>query len=101
MSPSGFVAHSQAGHAVEPTMGVGVEAEQLRSAMGQFATGVTVVTTRDRAGRPFGTTVNAVSSVSLRPPLVLVCLRRESETLQALVERRRFALNVLPGSQTG
>jgi flavin reductase (DIM6/NTAB) family NADH-FMN oxidoreductase RutF len=69
--------------------------------MGQFATGVTVVTTRDRAGRPFGTTANAVSSVSLRPPLVLVCLRRESETLQTLVERRRFAINVLHSSQTG
>jgi flavin reductase (DIM6/NTAB) family NADH-FMN oxidoreductase RutF len=68
--------------------------------MGQFATGVTVVTTRDLAGRPFGTTANAVSSVSLRPPLVLACLRRESETLQALLERRRFAINVLHSSQT-
>jgi flavin reductase (DIM6/NTAB) family NADH-FMN oxidoreductase RutF len=78
----------------------GVHADGLRAAMGRFATGVTVITTRDRAGRPFGTTANAVSSVSLRPPLVLACLRRESETLAALLERRRFAINVLHSSQS-
>jgi flavin reductase (DIM6/NTAB) family NADH-FMN oxidoreductase RutF len=68
--------------------------------MGHFATGVTVVTTRDQAGRPFGTTANAVASVSLRPPLVLACLRQESETLAALVQRERFAINVLHRSQS-
>lgn len=78
-----------------------VDADRLRVAMGQFATGVTVITTRDRSGRPFGSTANAVSSVSLRPPLVLACLRRESETLSALLERREFAINVLHGSQSG
>ena len=75
----------------------GVDADRLRLAMGQFATGVTVITTRDRSGQAFGTTANAVSSVSLRPPLVLACLRQESETLAALFERRRFAINVLHG----
>jgi 3-hydroxy-9,10-secoandrosta-1,3,5(10)-triene-9,17-dione monooxygenase reductase component len=78
----------------------GVDPDGLRTAMGQFATGVTVITTRDQAGRHFGTTANAVSSVSLRPPLVLACLRRESETLAALLERRRFAINVLHSSQS-
>ena len=78
----------------------GVDPDGLRTAMGQFATGVTVITTRDQDGRPFGTTANAVSSVSLRPPLVLACLRRESETLAALLERRRFAINVLHSSQS-
>jgi flavin reductase (DIM6/NTAB) family NADH-FMN oxidoreductase RutF len=78
----------------------GVEADRLRGAMGMFATGVTVVTTRDPEGRPFGTTANAVSSVSLRPPLVLACLREESETLAALLARRKFAINVLHSSQT-
>jgi flavin reductase (DIM6/NTAB) family NADH-FMN oxidoreductase RutF len=77
-----------------------VEAERLRGAMGQFATGVTIITTRDRSGRPFGTTANAVSSVSLRPPLVLACLRQESQTLAALLDRRRFAINVLHSSQS-
>ena len=84
---------------VDGTPAVGVDADRLRSAMGRFATGVTVVTSRDNAGRPFGTTANAVTSVSLRPPLVLACLRRESETLAALIERRRFAINVLHESQ--
>lgn len=68
--------------------------------MSQFATGVTVITTRDISGRPLGSTANAVSAVSLRPPLVLACLRQESETLAALFERRRFAINVLHSSQT-
>jgi 3-hydroxy-9,10-secoandrosta-1,3,5(10)-triene-9,17-dione monooxygenase reductase component len=77
-----------------------VDPDGLRAAMGRFATGVTVITTRDRAGRSFGTTANAVSSVSLHPPLVLACLRRESETLAALLERRRFAINVLHSSQS-
>ncbi len=77
----------------------GVDADRLRLAMGQFATGVTVITTRDRSGRPFGSTANAVTSVSLRPPLVLACLRQESETLAALLQRRRFAINVLHSSQ--
>jgi hypothetical protein len=44
-----------------------VDPDLLRGAMGQVATGVTVVTTRNRSGRPFGTTANAVTSVSLRP----------------------------------
>src|SRR5450755_3433601 len=78
----------------------GVPADRLREAMGMFATGVTVITTRDPDGRPFGTTANAVSSVSLSPPLVLACLREESETLAALLARRKFAINVLHDSQT-
>lgn len=78
----------------------GVDADRLRAAMGQFATGVTIITTHDRSGRPFGTTANAVTSVSLHPPLVLACLREESETLAALLDSRRFAINVLHSSQT-
>src|ERR1700744_1020183 len=77
----------------------GVDADHLRLAMGQFATGVTVITTQDPSGQPFGSTANAVTSVSLRPPLVLACLRQESETLAALFERRRVAINVLHSSQ--
>ncbi len=84
--------------APRPT-GDGVSAARLREAMGHFATGVTVITTRAADGRPFGTTANAVSSVSLDPPLVLACLRRESETLAALRERGRFAVHVLERSQ--
>jgi flavin reductase (DIM6/NTAB) family NADH-FMN oxidoreductase RutF len=67
----------------------------LRTAMGHFATGVCVVSTRRADGAAVGTTVNAVSSVSLEPPLLLVCLARDSETLAALRRRGRFAVNVL------
>lgn len=72
-----------------------VTGDELRQAMGRFATGVTVVTTRDAAGAPVGTTANAVTSLSLDPPLVLVCLTRTSRTLAALRHRRAFAVNVL------
>lgn len=76
-----------------------VRGDDLRRAMGHFATGVAVVTAADAAGRPFGTTANAISSVSLDPPLVLACLRRESETLHALRQTRRFAVNILGAGQ--
>ena len=49
----------------------------MRDVMGHFATGVTVVTARDGDGAPVGTTANAISSVSLDPPLLLACLARE------------------------
>jgi 3-hydroxy-9,10-secoandrosta-1,3,5(10)-triene-9,17-dione monooxygenase reductase component len=63
--------------------------------MGQFATGVAVITAADATGRPFGGTADAISSLSLDPPLVLASLRRESETLAALRDTGRFAVNVL------
>jgi flavin reductase (DIM6/NTAB) family NADH-FMN oxidoreductase RutF len=71
----------------------------LRAAAGHFATGVTVVTAMDPAGGAYATTANAVASVSLRPPLVLVCLREESETLRAARADGRFAINVLRHDQ--
>jgi flavin reductase (DIM6/NTAB) family NADH-FMN oxidoreductase RutF len=63
--------------------------------MGQFATGVAVVTTRG----PAGLTTNAFSSLSLDPMLVLVCLDLESRTLAAVREHRRLAVNVLAADQ--
>ena len=97
--PSRTPARGSAAQPEQAPPPAGVDADGLRLAMGQFATGVTVITTRDPSGRPFGSTANAVTSVSLRPPLVLACLRQESETLAALFERRRFAINVLHSSQ--
>lgn len=67
----------------------------FREAMGHFATGVTVVTAVDRAGGFVGLTVNSFTSVSLDPPLVLVCVDRESETLPILREAGAFAVSVL------
>lgn len=77
----------------------GVESAALRTAMGHFATGVAVVTAADGEGRPFGTTVNAITSVSLRPPLILACLRHESETLGAIRQSEKLAINLLAAGQ--
>jgi flavin reductase (DIM6/NTAB) family NADH-FMN oxidoreductase RutF len=73
----------------------GVSPAQLRDAMGQFATGVTVVTSVGADGEPVGTTANAVSSLSLEPPLVLVCFDLKSATLAAVRSHGAFAVNVL------
>ena len=71
----------------------------MRDVMGHFATGVSVVTARDEGGAAVGTTANAISSVSLDPPLLLACLARSSETLTAIRSQRRFAVNVLAAGQ--
>jgi 3,4-dihydroxy-2-butanone 4-phosphate synthase len=71
----------------------------MRDVMGHFATGVSVVTARDESGAPVGTTANAISSVSLDPPLLLACLARSSETLAAIRQTGRFAINILSDEQ--
>lgn len=71
----------------------------VRHALGHFATGVTVVTTRAADDAPVGTTASAVSSLSLEPPLLLVCLDRSSRTLTAIRDRGAFAINVLAEGQ--
>jgi flavin reductase (DIM6/NTAB) family NADH-FMN oxidoreductase RutF len=76
----------------------GVDPEAYRTAMGQFATGVTVVTSVGPQG-PAGLTTNAVSSLSLEPLLVLVCLDRAARTLAAVESSRRLAVNVLSHGQ--
>ena len=72
-----------------------VAPEQLRAALSHFATGVTVVTSLDADGERVGTTANAVTSLSLDPPLILVCFDRASETLAAIRARGTFGVNVL------
>jgi 3-hydroxy-9,10-secoandrosta-1,3,5(10)-triene-9,17-dione monooxygenase reductase component len=71
----------------------------MRNVMGHFATGVSVVTARDGEGAPVGTTANAISSVSLDPPLLLACLARSSETLAAIRMSGSFAVNILAAEQ--
>jgi len=75
--------------------------QQLRQALGRFATGVTIVTCRDAAGAPAGLTVNSFSGVSLDPPLVLWSLRRASPSLKAFGAARHFNVNVLAENQSG
>lgn len=71
----------------------------LRNAFGTFMTGVTVVTSYDGNGAPLGFTANSFSSVSLNPPLVLVCLANSSQNYDALVSSSGFAVNVLAETQ--
>jgi flavin reductase (DIM6/NTAB) family NADH-FMN oxidoreductase RutF len=71
----------------------------LRRALGQYVTGVTVVTAEDEQGRRWGMTANSFTSVSLNPPLVLWAAARSSPSLPAFVEADRFAVNVLAAHQ--
>jgi len=72
----------------------------LRSAFGTFMTGVTVVTTHDEAGQPLGFTANSFTSVSLNPPLVLVCLANTSSNYGTFAQASKFAVNILSEAQT-
>jgi flavin reductase (DIM6/NTAB) family NADH-FMN oxidoreductase RutF len=76
-----------------------VDAARFRQLLGTFATGVAVVTVRDPDGRPEGMTASAIASVSLDPPLLLVCVGREAEFHRPLGRARHFALNVLAEDQ--
>ena len=75
-----------------------VTPEEFRSALGSFATGVTVITV-DYEGEVNGMTANAFSSVSLDPPLVLVCVDQRARTHAHLHAKKRFGVNVLAQDQ--
>lgn len=77
-----------------------VSGDELRHAMSHFASGVAIVTARGADGELAGTTVNAITSVSLEPPLVLVCFDRASVTLRAVRSHGAFVINVL-GTEHG
>jgi flavin reductase (DIM6/NTAB) family NADH-FMN oxidoreductase RutF len=72
-----------------------VTAEQFRETLKDFPGGVTIVTSSDTYGGSVGATVSAFASVSIDPPLVLVCLRRESNSVSAIRARGAFAVHVL------
>ena len=74
-------------------------ARELRTALGRFATGVTIVTCRDAAGTAVGLTCNSFNALSLDPPLVLWSLRRASPSLAAFAGAAHFAVNVLAEDQ--
>jgi flavin reductase (DIM6/NTAB) family NADH-FMN oxidoreductase RutF len=79
--------------------GEGVPPQLFRDLLGRFTTGVTVLTARAADGRPFGMTANAVASVSLDPPLVLVCVDRTRDIHDVLRAAPAFALSVLGEDQ--
>ena len=75
-----------------------IDPKVFRGALGRFATGVTVVTVKaEPASR--GMTANAFSSVSLDPPLVLVCVDHKANSLELIRRTRRFAINFLAEEQ--
>jgi flavin reductase (DIM6/NTAB) family NADH-FMN oxidoreductase RutF len=76
-----------------------VSESEFRDALSRFASGVSVVTTRDAAGRCHGITVSAFCSVSLEPPLVLICIEKATASHYAFHESRAFIVNVLDASQ--
>ena len=80
------------------------DSKTFRAAMGRFASGVTVVTVRAGDGRDHGMTASAFSSVSLDPPLLLVCIKNENHSLELLNDsasshHNKFAVNVLARNQ--
>ena len=80
-------------------MATALTAREFRNALGQFATGVTVVTVEREPGSIFGMTANAFTSVSLNPMLILVCVEERARILPMLHKRRRFGISVLKQSQ--
>lgn len=76
-----------------------LDSRAFRQALGQFASGVTVVATLDAEGRPQGLTVSAFCSVSLDPPLVLVCVDSRSETHGGFAASQLFGVSVLAEHQ--
>jgi flavin reductase (DIM6/NTAB) family NADH-FMN oxidoreductase RutF len=77
---------------------VTVDGADLRRVAGRFPTGVAVVTTTHE-GRPCGLTVNSLASVSLDPPLVLVCVSRAARAFRCIDAEGRFTVNVLAEGQ--
>ncbi len=76
-----------------------IDAKDLRKAFGSFATGVTVVTTESDASGPVGFTANSFTSVSLDPPLLLVCLAHGMRCFPLFEQTQRFAVNILADDQ--
>jgi flavin reductase (DIM6/NTAB) family NADH-FMN oxidoreductase RutF len=76
-----------------------VSASEFRAALRHFPAGVTVVTTRDPDGTPYGMTASAFTSVSLDPPLVLICIDHAATAYRAFGESGWFAVNLLGKSQ--
>ncbi len=72
--------------------------DEFREVISHFASGVTVITALHE-GRSFGTTASAVTSLSLEPPMLLVCMNKQSETGRAMAASRRFGVNILGADQ--
>jgi len=76
-----------------------ISKEEFRSALSRFASGVTVVTTKDSSGKLYGITVSAFCSVSLEPPLILICIEKDTGSHHAFEQSRVFVVNILRENQ--
>jgi len=76
-----------------------MDSQHLRNVFGHFATGVTVITTQDKSGAPSGLTANAFTSLSLDPPLVLICVDKKAQCYSCFEESKLFAVNFLGEEQ--
>lgn len=72
---------------------------EYRKMLGSFMTGVTVVSTLDEDGAPWGVTANSFTSVSLAPPVVLVCIGKAGRTYPTFAASDGFAVNILAAHQ--
>jgi len=76
-----------------------LDPKEIRNVMGHFATGVTVITTKDKTGKPFGLTVNSFTSLSLNPPLLVVCIDKTVDCYSCFEESKLFGVNMLSEQQ--
>lgn len=77
-----------------------VSRDEFRGALSRFASGITVISTRGADGRLHGITVSAFCSVSLAPPLILVCIEKTTGSYHALAESKAFVVNILGEDQS-
>ncbi|HHO52384.1 MAG TPA: flavin reductase [Deltaproteobacteria bacterium] len=77
-----------------------ISADAFKEALSRWASGVSVVTTNE-GGRLYGITVSSFSSLSLDPPLILICLGTGNRLSQMIIESRRFAVSILSSTQQG
>lgn len=73
--------------------------QTFRDALSAFPSGVTIVSTTDEKGRHWGFTASSFSSVSMNPPLVLVCIANTADSHAAFVKAQRYAINILSQEQ--
>jgi flavin reductase (DIM6/NTAB) family NADH-FMN oxidoreductase RutF len=76
-----------------------IDADTFRAVLGRFASGITIVTARDEAGKDHGMTVSAFSSLSLDPPLVLLCVDHAASMHELLCSHPRIGISILSTGQ--
>lgn len=78
-----------------------VNSDEFRGALSRFASGITIVTSKDKEGRLHGITVSSFCSVSLDPPLILICVEKTTGSHFALERSEAFVVNILDSRQIG